>query len=203
MLRTVIAIPFLLATVAPLTVSAAEQPTVPPADEQIAAAVLAAPEARRAGAGVLGYDEGGALVRLREGSNGLLCLADDPADERFQVACYPESLDPFMARGRALRAEGVDTGKARNEIRWKEIEDGTLAMPQEPTTLHILDGEGFDASAGTVASAYRRWVIYVPYATAESTGLGTEGSDSEPWLMVAGTPSAHIMITPPRPPKKD
>jgi hypothetical protein len=50
-----------------------------------------------------------------------------------------------------------------------------------------------------VADQYLRWVIYVPFATAETTGLSTKPVENGPWLMDPGTPGAHIMITPTRP----
>ena len=103
------------------------------------AAVLAAPADRRADATVLGYDEKGALVTLRTGTNDQVCLADDPKDAAFSVACYHKELEPFMARGRALVAEGVK-GPPREEIRWKEIEAGTLKMSKEPRNLCIVTG---------------------------------------------------------------
>ena len=46
--------------------------------------------------------------------------------------------------------------------------------------------------------AYLRWVIYVPFATPQTTGLSTKGSDGAPWLMSPGTAGAHIMISPPK-----
>lgn len=180
-----------------LTVSA--QPAAPPpAAVQIAAAVQAAPLDRREGAAVLGYDARGALVELRKGSNDLVCVADDPADAAFTVVCYHVDLAPFFARGRELIAQGV-TGRAREEMRWKEIEAGTLTMPREPRASHVLAGKGFDAASGAVVEPFLRWVLYVPYATAASTGLPTTPAPGAPWLMFAGTPGAHIMITPPRP----
>src|SRR5215470_14125170 len=91
--------------------------------QQIAAAVQAAPEERRADATVLGYDETGKLVTLRQGKNDLICLADNPQHAEFEVDCYQKDLEPFMARGRELSAQGVK-GKDRNEARLKEIEDG-------------------------------------------------------------------------------
>ena len=94
---------------------------VPPPDNQIAAAVLAAPLERRSAAAVLGYDARGMIVTLRQGSNDLVCLADDPRDKAFSVACYHKDLEPFMARGRELVSQGV-TGQQREELRWKEIE---------------------------------------------------------------------------------
>jgi hypothetical protein len=71
-------------------------------------------------------------------------------------------------------------------------------MPREPRTSYVLTGSGFDASTGKVADPYLRWVIYVPFATAESTGLSTKASDGAPWLMFPGTAGAHIMINPPK-----
>ncbi len=165
--------------------------------DQIAAALLAAPEASRDGAAVLGFGADGKLKELRAGSNEFICLADDPSDDRFGVACYHKDLEPYMARGRQLRAEGVE-GPQRNEIRWKEIEEGTLAMSREPRTLYVMNGDGYDAASGTITNSYLRWVIYVPFATPESTGLSPRAGESLPWLMFPGTAGAHIMINPPR-----
>jgi hypothetical protein len=171
---------------------------VPPPAEQIAAAVLAAPADRRAGATVLGYDASGKLATLREGTNDQVCLADDPREAGIVVSCYHKDLEPFMARGRALVAESVK-GPAREELRWKEIEAGTLKMPKEPRSLCVVSGASFDAAANTISDAYTRWVVYTPYATPESTGLSVTPVPGGPWLMFPGKPTAHIMINPPRP----
>jgi hypothetical protein len=168
---------------------------IPPAAVQIAGAVLAAPAELREGAAVLGYNAEGKLVRIREGKNELICLASDPSKTAFNVACYHKDLEPFMARGRELLAEKV-TGAKRNEIRFKEMAEGKVAMTKEPRTLYVLTGTSFDAATGKVADSYLRWVIYVPFATPESTGLSTKASDGGPWLMGAGTAGAHIMISP-------
>ncbi|WP_417558540.1 hypothetical protein [Mesoflavibacter zeaxanthinifaciens] len=56
-----------------------------PKDIQIKTAVLAAPEMYRDGATVLGYNQEGKLVTLREGNNGMVCLADDPNKEGINV----------------------------------------------------------------------------------------------------------------------
>lgn len=170
---------------------------VPPAEVQIAGAVMAAPAELRDGAAVLGYNAQGQMTKIREGKNELICLATDPAKPTFNVACYHKDLEPFMARGRELLAEKV-TGAKRNEIRFKEVADGKLALPKEPRTLYVLTGSAFDPTAKTVKDSYLRWVIYVPYATPESTGLSTKASDGAPWLMSPGTAGAHIMINPPK-----
>jgi hypothetical protein len=167
----------------------------PPAD-QIASAILAAPKERRSAATVLGYNAKGAVVTLRKGTNDLICLADDPSDKTFSVACYHKDLEPFMARGRELLAQGVK-GKQRHEMRAKEVEEGKVPMSREARMLYVLTGSGYDAAKGEVIDAYLRWVVYVPFATPESTGLSTT-SGPGPWLMYPGTAGAHIMISPPK-----
>ena len=176
------------------TLAAAELPSP---ETQIIAAVLAAPPDLREGAAVLGYNARGELVQLREGKNELICLANDPSKTSFSVACYHRDLEPYMARGRELLAQKI-TGQKRNEIRWKEVAEGKLSLPREPRTLYILTGTGFDVTSGKVTDAYLRWVIYLPFATPESTGLSTKPSDNAPWLMFPGTAGAHIMINPPK-----
>ena len=178
--------------------SLASAADVPPKDVQIAGAVLAAPPEFRAGAAVLGFDAAGKRVKLREGQNDFICLAADPSKSSFEVDCYHKDLEPFMARGRELLEQKV-TGPKRNEIRFKEVEDGKLKMPREPRTLYVLTGTRFDSATGKIENEYLRWVIYVPYATPQSTGLSTKGSAGAPWLMSPGTAGAHIMISPPKP----
>ena len=174
--------------------AAAEAPPVP---AQIAAAVMAAPAELRDGAAVLGFDASGNRVQIREGKNELICLAPDPSKKTFEADCYHKDLEPFMARGRELLQQKV-TGAKRNEIRFKEVDEGKIKMPKEPRTLYVLTGSGYDAAGGKVQDSYLRWVIYVPYATPQSTGLSTKANDGGPWLMGSGTAGAHIMISPPK-----
>jgi hypothetical protein len=172
-----------------------------PADVEarIAAAVAPAPPALRETATVYDWTADGELTLLRQGTGELICLADDPRDERFHVACYHRDLDAFMARGRELRA----AGKERDELqksREEEIEAGTLAMPKGPTALYSLTGKPgtFDPASGRLAEGTRVSVIYIPFATEASTGLPPEPvSPGGPWLMSAGKPWAHIMVVQP------
>lgn len=194
-MRPVRCIPIALILFAP-----AASAQVLPRDAQIALAVQAAPADRRDAAKVYGYAEDGSFVALRDGTNDMICLADDPQAEGIEVNCYHASLEPFMARGRALTAEGVE-GAERTRVRYQEIEAGTLKMPEQPAILYTLNAGAFDPATGTVTDGYRRQTIYIPYATAESTGLSTQASDAAPWIMFPGTPGAHIMITPARGPR--
>ncbi len=169
----------------------------PPAAEQIAGAVSPAPEGMRDGATVLGYS-GSEMISLREGEGDLICLADNPADERFHAACYFKALEPFMARGRELRAQGKERGEVL-ETRAADIESGKLEMPEGPTALYSLTGPAgsFDPATGEVTGANRTYVVYIPYATAESTGLSPQPATGAPWIMSPGKPWAHIMLVQP------
>lgn len=172
------------------------QPAIPTEEQQIEAAVSAAPPNKQKGAEVLGYDQNGNLVTLREGENELICLADDPEDPRFHVACYYEGLEPFMKRGRELKARGFSSSEA-DSIRRAEIESGELPYPRKPMGLYNLSGPegGFDYSTGTVKKATPLYVVYVPYATEQSTGISSApAGEGGSWLMEPGTPWAHVMI---------
>jgi hypothetical protein len=178
-------------------VGLAQAPALPRPATQIAAATLPLPEAMRAGATVLGYRSAAKLELLRQGNNGMICLAHNPADvDRFHVACYHESLDPFMARGRALRAEGVSTAQI-DTIRFAEVRSGALKMPVAGA-LYSLTGPAGDFDEAKVAAPKSRplFVVYMPGATQASTGISTVPLVGQPWLMLPGTPKAHLMFTP-------
>ena len=190
----------------PIAMSAQQAATSPPAsppklsltaEQQVAAATLALPVAMRAGATVLGYDGTGKLGRLRAGTNGMTCLAPNPAAPGFQSACYHDSLEPFMARGRALRAQGIQ-GDQVDTVRFAEAKAGKLALPKGPAVLYQLFGQpgAYDAATNTVKDGRSLYVVYMPYATAEATGLQATPARGTPWLMFPGTPKAHIMFTP-------
>ena len=169
----------------------------PDQQRAVAEAVAALPEEFRATASVRARQEGRAdLVELRRGDGPYICLTDDPTDDRFHVACYHASLDPFMARGRELRAEGMTTGV--DSVRFAEVAAGRLAMPTQPAALYSLSGDSvsFDDSTRAVTGASPLYVVYIAHATAESTGLPTTPMANSPWLMFPGTPKAHIMFVP-------
>lgn len=196
-MKNTIAIIALVACIWQIT---AEAQTVPSADVQIKTAVLAAPEELRDGATVYGYSPKGEFTTLRKGTNGMICLADDPAQKGFSVSCYHKDLEPFMARGRELKKEGKSFQEIF-DIREAEVKAGKLKMPSQPTTLYVLTtkDENYDRSTGEVTDTYLRYVVYIPYATAESTGLPLKPDVAGmPWIMDPGTHRAHIMINPPQ-----
>ncbi|MDQ8155037.1 MAG: hypothetical protein P3B98_10285 [Gemmatimonadota bacterium] len=170
------------------------QSPVPTAAQQIAAAVLPLPAEMRDGATVMGYREPGKLVVLREGRNGMHCLALYVTRPDFHVACYHKGLEPFMARGRELRAQGV-AGTAVDSVRFAEIKSGKLKMPVQGA-LHTITAkkEGFDPRTNKVTGGSLLSVLYIPFATTESIGITAQPREDGPWLMFPGTPKAHVMI---------
>ncbi len=177
-------------------VSLATAAEIPSAEWQIKTAVLAAPLAARDAATVLGYDPSGAVVTLREGTNNLICLADNPKQKGFSVACYHKNLEPFMARGRALAAEGKNPKEVLN-TREEEVKSGKLIMPDK-SVLNVTTGTHNEAN-GEITDQYTRYVVYIPYATPETTGIPLAPlGEGGPWIMDPGTHRAHIMINPPK-----
>ena len=172
----------------------AQGQVLPPA-KQIQAAIAAAPAEMRDGAGVWGYNESKKLVKLREEKNDMICLASNPDGKQFHVACYHKLLEPFMARGRELRAQGVKDDQV-DTVRFKEIQTGKLAMPRTPSALYTLTGppNSFDAATGAVTGAKWLYVVYIPGATEKSTGITEKPAPGVPWIMYPGTPKAHIMF---------
>ena len=175
------------------------QTKIVPADTQIKTALLAAPEDQRENATVYGYDQSGNLITLRKGTGNLICIADDPEKDGIRVSCYSKKLEPFIARGRELTAEGKSEMEKR-EIRQMEADSGKLKMPDAPSMMYLLSGsaEHYNSETGELKDGHFRYVIYIPYATAESTGLPEKPfAPGMPWIMDPGTHRAHIMITPP------
>lgn len=174
------------------------QNDIPSKESQILTALLAAPEMYQNGAKVLGYNQTGAFVTLREGNNGLVCLADDPKVKGISVACYSDQLEPYMARGRELIAEGK-TEEEKREYRKKEIDEGKLKMPSEPAAVYVVTAneEDYNIKTGALKKSKIRYAFYKPYMTVESTGLPTKPSQpGMPWLMDPNTHRSHIMVVP-------
>ena len=168
------------------------------ADQQITAALFAAPEEGRADAKIYGYNSENEFIVLREGEGDFVCIADNPKKNGFQVVAYHNSLEPYMSRGRDLAAEGKNR-QEKEKVRSSEAKSGVLPMPNNPATLHIYYGDNgyFNTATDSIENAKYRYVVYIPYATQKTTGLSLKPNEgSHPWLMFPGQYNAHIMITP-------
>ena len=189
---------FLLAAIICFS-SAIGQSKIQSAESQIKTALYACPEMYQEGAKILGYNQKGEIITLRDGTNEMICLASDPERNGISVACYSDKLEAYMSRGHELVAEGKNEAEKR-EIRKKEIDAGTLVMPKEPAALYVVTAkqEDLDFGTGELKKSRIRYVFYKPYMSAAETGLPTKPqAPGMPWLMEADTHRSHIMITPP------
>lgn len=169
---------------------------IPSKTWQIKTALMAVPQDYRDGAKVYGYDTDGNFVTLRSGSNDYIALADDPKKEKFSTAAYHKDLEPFMARGRELKAQGIEAQEIF-DMREEEVKAGKLKMPDK-ATLCVFTGK-VNPETKEIDNPYVRYVFYIPFATGASTGLPTTPTPpGHAWLMNPGTHRAHIMITPPK-----
>jgi hypothetical protein len=152
---------------------------------QIAEAVSPLPESLRAGATVVTYDASGNPEVLRKGTNAIVCQPDQPTPG-FSVSCYHKVLAPQRDVEAKLRAEGKEQKDIQAAVAAAR-ESGKLAVPPTGTMMYSRSGK-------TAEDAKVLWVMLVPNATPEMTGLPTERGQGTPWMMRAGTPGAHIMM---------
>lgn len=160
-------------------------------DQEVTNAVLPLPEDLKADATVVTYEpDTGIRKVLRQGTNIVECQPEDP--ETGFTRCYNKILAPRNDLTAKLRAEG----KSPEEI-------------QTAIAAAVKDGTVPEAPAGTMSyRLYKKddrirllWVMRVPGATPESTGVSTDSQrdnalngQGRPWLMRPGTPAAHVMI---------
>jgi len=173
------------------TGGAADRADTKAVDDPVAQAVLPLPEDLRDGATVVTYDpKTGERRVLRQGTNSLVCWPRDA--ETGYTRCYHETVGPERDLQARLMASGAPV---------EEIEAAATAARADGTIPPTVFG----------SLAYRLyeendrlkllWMLRVPGATAEQLGMPT-GSQRDsslaghgtPWMMLEGTPGAHLMI---------
>jgi hypothetical protein len=158
--------------------------------DEIAQATLPLPEDLRAGAGVYKYDaKTGDRIVLRKGTNFVECT---PRGADGFTWCYNTVTAPRRDFTAKLRAQGK-TDKEIPELVAAAASAGTLKPTPFGTMSYRLYGKNDRIQL--------LWVLSVPGATPESIGVSDDsrrdesiGGDGRPWLMLSGTPGAHIMI---------
>jgi hypothetical protein len=165
-----------------------------PAHAQIAEAVSPLPESARAGATVITYDAKGDPKVLRQGNNGITCATSralplieglSPGGE-FNVQCYGKGLAPAHQMMLKLLAEGKSAKDTATAVE-AAVDSGRLQPPPAGTMGYYKFGK-------TALDARVLWILYLPNATAESLGLPTRPGQGSPWMMLSGTPRAHVML---------
>jgi len=199
MIRSGLVLPVLVTAA---TASMGAQTPVPTPAEQIAAAVLPLPEVMRAGAGVRGYTASLALVTLREGTNTMVCTADRPGDDEFDVRCYDRQFLQAIDRRRELAEEGLAAAAVDRRFE-EEVAQGRLRLPDHPTAGYRMLGPitAYDPRTATFTAAIEKWQsVHFPYRTAEELGLPTTRRGHPALRHGVGHLVSHVMIehTPPK-----
>ena len=166
-------------------------------DQTTEAAVLPLPTQLRAGATVVRLDSSLKPEVVRNGVNGMVCIADAPNDDTFDVRCYRDTFIPVLYRAFQLgyRVSGEKVGA--------EILAGKLQLSREPTAGYRCLGPaaGYDAARNVVDTRIECWQsIHFPFRTAAEVGFPDEADVPEsqqrttPYVMSSGTYWSHVMI---------
>jgi hypothetical protein len=169
-------------------VAASEQAAA--VDQQIADAVQILPTDLRAGATVVTYDAAtGARKVLRQGTNFIEC---QPRMADGFERCYNKALGPRRDLEARLRAQKKTDEEIQQAVT-AAVKAGTLPSPAKG----MMSYRGFDKSD----RIQNLWVMSLPNATPEQVGVSTVSQRDAalagrglPWMMLPGTPGAHIMI---------
>jgi len=159
-------------------------------DDPVAQAVLPLPQALRAGATVVAYDEGTGERRvLRQGTNMIEC---QPRRTDGFTRCYHKSTAPRRDLTARLQAEGGSDEEVQTALAAAR-EAGTI----EPTRFGSLAYRLYEEDDRIKLL----WVMSLPDANAEDLGISTASQRDNtlagrgmPWMMREGTPRAHLMI---------
>jgi hypothetical protein len=149
-------------------------------------ALLALPASLQSGASVVAFDAEWNRRVLHLGTNKIACVSEAPFMGAQYAVCQHESSEAFWVMGMKLRAQGKSANEV-DKVRIESMRQGDLEIPEPGTARYFLIG-------GRLENLLPIMVISLPDATSTSTGLSTEPDPFRPWLMHAGTPSAHIML---------
>jgi hypothetical protein len=175
---------------------------IPARGQPIEAAVLPLPEVLRGAAQVVRLDDASRPETLRAGTNGMVCIADEPGDEVFDVRCYQAAFIPVVYRAFQL---GYAVAGPKVE---EEIKAGQLALSPDPSAGYRCLGpaQGYDSVTNSISSEIECWQsIHFPFRTAREIGLPEQGElpagvlRTMPYVMGSGGYWSHVMIRhPPR-----
>jgi hypothetical protein len=160
----------------------AESAETSPAQDRAALAMSAAPAEIAAEATLMDRDETGALVPLRDGTNGWLCVTDEnPVAPGEYPACLDGAWQAWFAAYQAGEPPEID-GIGMSYM----LQGGPAASNTDP--LATAPPEGGD------------WLMDPPHLMvivpdpAMLDAFPTEHGSGGPYVMWAGTPYAHLMV---------
>jgi hypothetical protein len=172
--------------------------------QAIAAALLPLPVPLREAAAVVELDVNGAPTPLRPGSNALVCIADTPGDDTFDVRCYHRDFISVVYRSFQLGDDGVSGPRATPTIE-RELKEGRLTMTTAPTFGYRMLGPigAFNAATSSAGPGIRSWQsVHLPFANTRDLGVvelrqipqDQRATTPTPFTMASGTYWSHVMI---------
>jgi hypothetical protein len=187
---------FVLGVMAVAMSASAQAPTTDPIAKEttdpIAKALLAAPNAAMAkDATVIKWNSDFTYETLKKGTNRMVCydLSGWPGERgAFSVECTSSEANlPRIAQNRKLAAMGGGDMKKIEELVAAAAKDGTRIMSE-------VGSIWFNVFGRNEATAIRHWFVAMPNLRGNQVGLPEVRDAGGAWLMLAGTPEAHIML---------
>tara|TARA_B100001123_G_scaffold442143_1_gene585038 strand:- start:5823 stop:6377 length:555 start_codon:yes stop_codon:yes gene_type:complete len=157
-------------------------------EELINKILMAAPERLRADAAVIGWQDDGTRMTIRSGSNGVVCWdqSDEPRKRTYSSRCTSEANLPRVEQNRSWLTSGQSQDEIQKIMNDAE-ENGSREISEFGTVYYSVNTDDPD-------NANIHITISVPHATSESLGVPSERTNSNVWIMGAGTSGAHLMI---------
>ena len=149
-----------------------------PAEVQVARALTAGPRHVTDAARIVGADAEGKKVVLREGSNGFICQPGNPEILGHPALCANEAARQWIADMVAHKPKPTNA------------EPGIIYALAGATQLGVSDLSDKTSSAMTIGP---HWMILWPFDP-KTTGLSATPKDAGAYIMLAGTPYAHLHI---------
>ena len=149
-----------------------------PAEVQMARAIAAGPRHVTDSARIVGADAQGKRVVLREGSNGFTCQPGNPKVLGRPASCSNEAARQWSADMAAPKAKPTNA------------EPGIIYMLAGATQRSVSDPSDKTSPPITIGP---HWMIMWP-SDQKATGLAATSKDTGAYIMLAGTPYAHLHI---------
>jgi hypothetical protein len=149
-----------------------------PAEVQMARAVAAGPLHVTNSARIVGADAQGKRMILREGSNGFTCQPGNPKALGRPASCWNEAARQWTADMAAHKAKPTNA------------EPGIVYMLAGATQRSVSDPSDKASAPITIGP---HWMIMWPFDP-KTTGLSATRKDTGAYIMLAGTPYAHLHL---------
>lgn len=169
-----------------------------PVAREVALARSAAPAAVSDAARVLVWN-GSDFDVAAEGSNGVTCYVARSWPESLEPHCFDEEGSSTILEVHLLEMKLQHAGKTRQEIDAAVadgLRSGKLRLPSRPVMSYMMSaGQQLISDDGRPVGAWRpHLMIYYPYLTQETLGLGEVPSTDAALVVDPGTPLSNIMV---------